>query len=90
VLLICVFIVSQVVDFKVNKEKINNIIEAGRKHLPIQIKDSDSDMVGITIYYPTGNTRRIVISIEHRDLIIDRQLRDQDISDLVPRENNIN
>jgi hypothetical protein len=89
-LIVCIFLISQVVDFefKVNKDKIKKIskfISAEPKNLPISI--IESDMVGVTIFYPSGNTRRLIITVEKRDEIIDRQFREEDISNLVPREN---
>jgi hypothetical protein len=87
----CVFLISRVVDFdvKVNKAKvkeISKIISAEPKNLPVEIKETDQDMVGITIYYPSGKSRRVIVTIEQRDEIIDRQYRDLPIDELLPKE----
>lgn len=87
----CVFLISRVVDFdvKVNKAKvkeISKIISAEPKNLPIEIKETDPDMVGITIYYPSGRSRRVIVTIEQRDEILDRQERGLTVDDIIEKE----
>jgi len=68
-----------------NIKKAKKWISAEIKDLPVFI-DETEDMVGITIYYPSGKSKRLIITVQERDEIIDRQLNDQDISDLIPKE----
>ena len=68
-------------------KEVNQWINASSKDIPVHIPDDSEDMVGITIHYPSGGTRRVIISVELRDKIMERQLREQDISDLIPKEN---
>jgi len=90
-LIACIFLISRVVDFDVRVDKkkikeISNIISAEPRNLPVEIKETDSDMVGITIYYPSGKSRRVIVTIEQRDLLLDRQEQNLSIDDIIPDE----
>ena len=90
VIVLCFMAGFHFLDIKINEKKVKEVnqwINANAKDIPVHIPADSEDMVGITIHYPSGGTRRVIISVELRDKIMERQLREQDISDLIPKDN---